>query len=122
MQNSKVLDYFYQLKHAGRLDLRDPEVCSATVGQAEQNNLLQLFLRLSNNKIVEAKFMAYANPVLMGCCEYVCEELKGKTIIEAQSLSAQKILQALSMPSLQNHAAAQVERLLKTTIDSHPAA
>jgi nitrogen fixation NifU-like protein len=114
---SKSSDYFFDTHHAGELDQNDSNVYCAEVGSEKQNNLLRLYVRCENQQIVDAKFQAFGTPAVMASCEYVCRWLMGKTLVEAKQLTAEQIMQALEISSLQIHVAVLVERLVKTTLD-----
>lgn len=113
---SKFSNYFFDMQHAGELNQNDKTVFWSEVGSEKQNNLLRLFLQYEDERIIQAKFQAFASPAMMASGEYVCCWLLGKTLHEAQELTATQIMTALEMTSLQNHIAVLVERLVKITL------
>ncbi len=79
---------------------------------AEQSNpvcgdRLRLSLRVHDEKIVAARFLAYGCPPTIACGSALAQMLEGMTIFEALQLSRQDISRALDgLPARKQHAAA----------------
>lgn len=108
--SDKVLAYFHQAEHVGKLDNMDPQVVLVEASDGDQGNVLRLYLSCQSEKILTARFLVYGSVAVTACCEYVCQWLEGKTLSQAKGINAEHILQALDMPKMQNHAALFVER------------
>lgn len=116
LYSTKILEYFNNTLHVGKLDEHDPNVMIAEVGSVQQGNILCLYLKKENETIIAAKFLAQASVPATACCEYVCEFLEGKTMQAARQLTVQHFLAALDMSAVQTHDALLVERLVKKVV------
>ena len=68
---------------------------------------LCLSLRIVNDRIVAARFLAYGCPPTIACGSALTEMLTGMTIIEAAALTRQDLARALDgLPARKTHAAA----------------
>lgn len=114
--SEKLLHYFYTATHAGTLNENNPQVKKGEVGRAAEGNVLHLYLQKENHHIVAATFLATGPVAAIASCEFVCCWLEGRTMSDAQQITAQAIMQTVEMPTTQFHVAVQVERLVKKTI------
>jgi len=68
---------------------------------------LRLSLRLCDNRIAAARFLAYGCPPTLACGSALTELLDGITIEEAGRITRQQLISALGgLPARKNHAAA----------------
>ena len=78
---------------------------------------LRLSLRVHNNRIAAARFLAYGCPPTIACGSALAEMVEGMTTEEAASLSKQQITEALGgLPSRKTHAAALAVETLRAAI------
>ena len=112
----EVLDYFFDIQHAGVLRQKDSKIKQGKVGTREQGYLFKLYIRYDDNKIEEAKFQAYGSVLATAACEYACRWLESKTFEECRQLSAMQIQKALNLSEFGTHAALLIERLCKITL------
>jgi NifU-like protein involved in Fe-S cluster formation len=78
---------------------------------------LRLALRIQNNRIVAARFLAYGCPPTLACGSALTEMLDGISTDEAAHLTRQQIIQALGgLPARKSHAAALAIETLQTAL------
>jgi len=99
----QLLQYFYHLEHAGELTAAPIYVMEQ--GTVEQGDIVRFYVKLENQRIIQARFKAYGSVAIIAGGEYVCRWLEGKNIQEAAEIQASQILTALGLSSLKNHTA-----------------
>ena len=97
------------------------ELADADVTAEEKNPVcgdrLRLSLRLRDNVIDEARFLAYGCPPTLVCGSVLTELIVGKTIDDAKKLNRQELVDAVgSLPSRKQHAAALAIETLRTAL------
>jgi NifU-like protein involved in Fe-S cluster formation len=89
---------------------------------AEQTNpvcgdRLRLSLRIRDNRIEAARFLAYGCPPTLACGSALAEMLEGMTIENALKLERKEVVTAVGgLPSRKQHAAALAIETLQTAI------
>ena len=79
---------------------------------------LRLSLRIRDNRIEVARFLAYGCPPTLACGSVLAEMLEGMTIEDALKLERKEIAAALGgLPSRKQHAAALAIDALRTAIE-----
>jgi NifU-like protein involved in Fe-S cluster formation len=78
---------------------------------------MRLFLRLENDRIEAARFLAYGCPPTLVCGSILTELITGKTVAEVMQLTRKDLVNALgSLPSRKQHAAALAIETLRAAI------
>jgi NifU-like protein involved in Fe-S cluster formation len=78
---------------------------------------LRLSLRLANDRVEEARFLAYGCPPTLVCGSVVAELIVGKSIDEARALTRNDLLNAIGgLPSRKQHAAALAIETLRSAL------
>ena len=103
--SQNLLDYFHHRDHAGEMDCIDPEVRLIEVGQAQNGEVLHLYVRCQHHLIVAASFKAAGSVALLAAAEFLCGWLEGKTYSDLDALTHQVILHALGLTDLSMHIA-----------------
>ncbi len=114
--SQQTLRYFYKTDHAGVLDRQDGVIKQASLGTAEQGDVLQLYLAVENSQILVARFQAYGSVALIAGGEYICCFLEGKSFAQALALKAKDILKALGLSDLKIHTGLMLERVIGLTL------
>lgn len=110
-----LLDYFFNLQHAGVLVGED--VLHAKMGAEKQGDVLSLYLKIKEKKIIHARFQAYGSVVLLAGSEYLCTWLEGKSKETALTLTPEAILTALALPLFKRHTAHLICRTLYCALE-----
>ncbi|MFA5520183.1 MAG: iron-sulfur cluster assembly scaffold protein [Castellaniella sp.] len=109
----KVREHFRQPRNAGAFDPAAPGILTGEAGATDQGGLVRLQLRLDASGMIEdTRFKAYGCGVTIAAASWTSEWLKGKTLEQARSLSAQQISTALELSAAKLHCALLVEEAL----------
>ena len=98
-----VLDHFRNPRNAGELPdaTNKIEVSNPVCG-----DVLQLAVRIENEQISEARFLCRGCTTSIACASLLTEQLRGRTLTEARSLTAQSLSQSLGgLPTATFHGA-----------------
>jgi len=80
---------------------------------------LCLSLRVENDRIVTARFLAYGCPATLACGSVLAEMLEGLTKAEATRLTRSEITSAIGgLPARKQHAAALAIETLHTALEN----
>jgi nitrogen fixation protein NifU and related proteins len=101
------------------------ELADASAVAEEMNPVcgdrLRLSLRVQNDRIEAAAFLAYGCPPTLVCGSALTELIVGKTIEEAMRLTRKDLVEALGgLPSRKQHAAALAIETLHSAIETLP--
>jgi NifU-like protein involved in Fe-S cluster formation len=97
------------------------DLANATAVVEESNPVcgdrLRLSLRVSEGKIVEAKYLAYGCPPTLVSGSVLTEVLFGMTLSEAEKLTRAELIERVGgLPSRRHHAAALAIETLRTAL------
>lgn len=82
---------------------------------------VRLSLRVMNDRIVAARFLAYGCPPTLACASALAEMLEGLSIDEARTVTRQTIIDAVGgLSSRKQHAAALAIDTLQTALANLP--
>jgi nitrogen fixation NifU-like protein len=92
MFSDAVLDHFQNPRNAGALlgATAKVEVSNPVCG-----DVLQLAVRMEGERIVEARFLCRGCTTSIACASLVTEQLRGRTLAEARSLTAPALSESL---------------------------
>ena len=115
MFSDAVLDHFQNPRNAGELPGADAKV---EVSNPVCGDVLQLAVRIGDDRIVEARFLCRGCTTSIACASLLTEQLHHRTLAEARSLTAQSLSQSLGgLPAATFHgaelAADAVETMLR---------
>ena len=81
---------------------------------------MQICLRVSQDKILEARFMTDGCGPVIACGSMITELVKGRTVSEAMGLSEEDLMAALDgLPDAETHCAALAMSALKQALVDH---
>ncbi len=113
----QVIELFRNPKNVGEME--NPTV-TATEGDAQCGDMMQMSLKIENDKIVDAKFLSFGCAANIATGSIVTELVKGKTVDEAEKLSIKEISSALGgLPALKMHCAVLAYKTLKKAIQEY---
>jgi nitrogen fixation NifU-like protein len=92
MFSDAVIDHFRNPRNAGELPGADAEV---EVSNPVCGDVLQLAVRIDGERIVEARFLCRGCTTSIACASLLTEQLRGRTLTEARSLTAEALAKAL---------------------------
>lgn len=99
-QTNKLHNYFFSGKY-GYLDQKYNG--SARVGQESAGNVFECYLQIDDNSIADAYFKAFGSVALIAAGEFICEQLRGKSLQVVNDMTADKLLVDLELPLTKIH-------------------
>ncbi len=112
--SDKVIDHFTNPRNMG--EMADPSVV-AEVGSPVCGDMMRLYLKIENDKIVDAKFKTFGCAAAIASSSMLTEMLKGKTIDEALKITDGFVAQALGgLPEAKVHCSVMAEDALKAAV------
>ena len=103
MFSEAVLDHFQNPRNAGDLAGADAKI---EVSNPVCGDVLQLAVRIANEKIIEARFLCRGCTTSIACASLLTEQLLQHTLAEARSLTAQTLSESLGgLPAATFHGA-----------------
>jgi nitrogen fixation NifU-like protein len=113
----QVIELFRNPKNVGEME--NPTV-TAVEGDAQCGDMMQMSLKIENDKIVDAKFLSFGCAANIATGSMVTEMVKGKTVDEAEKLSIKEISSTLGgLPALKMHCAVLAHKTLKKAIQEY---
>jgi len=103
MFSDAVLDHFQNPRNAGELPGADAKV---EVSNPVCGDVLQLAVRIEGERIAEARFLCRGCTTSIACASLLTEQVHGRTLAEARSVTAQSLSQLLGgLPAATFHGA-----------------
>lgn len=102
MYSPKLLDHFQNPRHAGEM----PEATSvARVENPVCGDVLELALKVENNRVLEVRFRAKGCVPSMACGSAIAEMIQGRTLGEVQDVTRAELIDYLEgVPPSSEHA------------------
>ena len=116
----KVIDHYEKPRNIGSLDSRSNSVGTGLVGAPECGDVMKLQIQVNNeNKIIDAKFKTFGCGSAIAASSLATEWIKGKTVVEASSISNTQIVEELSLPPVKIHCSVLAEDAIKAAIKDY---
>lgn len=113
----KVLELFKNPKNVG--EMKDADV-TVTVGSPVCGDMMQMFLKVKDDKILDAKFLSFGCAANIATGSITTELIKGKTVDEADKLSMKDIANELGgLPNLKMHCAVLANKALHKATEEY---
>ena len=117
MYNDKVLSEFANPKNVG--EMKDAS-CVGTVGNASCGDIMQVYLKIENNVIVDATFKTFGCAAAIASSSVATEMVKGKTIEEALQNKNDDVVETLEgLPPQKIHCSVLAEEAIHAAIDDY---
>ena len=118
--SDKVIDHYERPNNVGSLDRGDISVGTGLVGAPECGDVMKLQIQVNNeNKIIDAKFKTFGCGSAIAASSLATEWIKGKTVVEASSISNTQIVEELSLPPVKIHCSVLAEDAIKAAIKDY---
>lgn len=115
--SDKVLDHFFHPRNVG--EIPDPDGVGK-VGNPVCGDVMVLYIKVEDNKIVDAKFKTFGCGAAIATSSILTEMVKGKTIEEALKISNKAVAEALGgLPKHKLHCSVLAEQALKAAIEDY---
>ncbi len=117
MYSDVIQDHFEHPRNVGVLENADAE---AEVMNPACGDIMRLYLRIDNNRIVEAKFQTQGCPAAIAASSMTTEMLVGRTLEEAADLKREVVNDALGgLPPQKVHSSVLVEDAVKAVMTNY---
>jgi nitrogen fixation protein NifU and related proteins len=115
--NAVVMDHFTHPRNMG--EMNDPD----GVGEATNpvcGDTMRLFIKVSDNRIVDARFLTFGCGAAIASSSITTEMIKGKTIDEVLRISDQDVVDALGgLPPTKLHCSILAEKALNAAVSDY---
>jgi len=112
--SEKVLDHFTNPRNVGEIPDADGV---GTVGNAKCGDIMQMFLKIENNVIVDCKFKTFGCGAAIATSSMATEMIKGKTVDDALKLTNKAVVEALEgLPAVKIHCSVLAEEAVKAAV------
>ena len=112
--SEKVMDHFKNPRNVGEISDADGV---GTVGNAKCGDIMQIFLKIENDVIVDAKFKTFGCGAAIATSSMATELIKGKSVAEALTLTNSAVVEALDgLPPVKVHCSVLAEEAIKTAL------
>ncbi len=112
--SEKVMEHFRNPRNVGEIKNADGV---GHVGNPVCGDIMELYIKVENNVIVDAKFKTFGCGAAIATSSMVTELVKGKTVDEAQAISNKAVAEALGgLPPIKMHCSMLAEEALKSAI------
>lgn len=117
MYNKKVLDTFANPKNVGEIENPDGV---GTVGNAACGDIMQVYLKIENDVIVDAKFKTFGCAAAIASSSVATEMIKGKTIEEALKIKNSDVVEELEgLPPQKIHCSVLAEEAIAEAVKDY---
>ena len=114
LYSEKVMDHFTHPRNVGEIADADGV---GTVGNAKCGDIMQMFIKVENDVIVDVKFKTFGCGAAIATSSMATELVKGKTIDEALALTNSAVVEALEgLPPVKVHCSVLAEEAVKTAL------
>lgn len=112
--SEKVMDHFMNPRNMGTIDDASGV---GRVGNAKCGDIMQVYLQIEDDKIVDAKFKTFGCGAAIATSSMATELVKGKTIQEALKVTNKAVMEALDgLPPVKVHCSLLAEEALNAAL------
>ncbi|MGE4213332.1 MAG: Fe-S cluster assembly scaffold protein NifU [Anaerotignaceae bacterium] len=112
--SEKVMDHFMNPRNMGTIDNASGV---GRVGNAKCGDIMQVYLQIEDEKIVDAKFKTFGCGAAIATSSMATELVKGKTIQEALKVTNKAVMEALDgLPPVKVHCSLLAEEALNAAL------
>lgn len=117
MYNEKVMDHFEHPRNIGEIENPDGV---GEVGNPVCGDIMKIFLKIEDNRIVDAKFKTFGCGAAIASSSMATELVKGKTLEEAWAVSNKAVAEALEgLPPVKMHCSVLAEEGIHKAINDY---
>jgi len=117
--SEKVLDHYENPRNVGSFPIEDAKVGTGMVGAPACGDVMKLQIKVTDNKIENAKFKTYGCGSAIASSSLLTELVKGKTLEEAGEIKNIDIAEELALPPVKIHCSVLAEDAIKAAIQDY---
>ena len=115
--SDKVLDHYENPRNVGSLDKDDSSVGTGMVGAPSCGDVMRLQIKVADDgTIVDARFKTYGCGSAIASSSLATEWLKGRSLVDAEKIRNQDIVEELSLPPVKIHCSVLAEDAIKAAV------
>lgn len=115
--SDKLLKHFRNPRNVGEIEDADG---IGHVGNPMCGDILDLYIKVKDDRIIDAKFQTYGCAAAIGTSSALTEMVVGKTISESLKITNQLIAEAVGgVPLVKRHCSVLAEQALKSAIKDY---
>lgn len=117
MYSEKVMDHFSNPRNVGEIDAPSGV---GEVGNPVCGDIMKIFLRIEDNRIIDAKFKTFGCGAAIASSSMATELIRGKTLEEAWEVSNRAVAEALEgLPPIKMHCSVLAEEAIHKAINDY---
>lgn len=117
LYSDKVMDHFTNPRNVG--ELADANGVGM-VGNAKCGDIMQMFLKIENDVIVDVKFKTFGCGAAIATSSMATELIKGVTVEEALKLTNAAVMEALDgLPPVKVHCSVLAEQAIRAALSDY---
>ena len=117
LYSERVMDHFTNPRNVGEIENADGV---GTVGNAKCGDIMQMFIKVENDIIVDVKFKTFGCGAAIATSSMATELVKGKSIDDALKLTNAAVVEALEgLPPVKVHCSVLAEEAIKAAIQDY---
>ena len=117
--SDKVIDHYENPRNVGSFSKDDPDVGTGMVGAPACGDVMKLQIKVEDGIITDAKFKTYGCGSAIASSSLVTEWVKGKTLVQAESIKNSEIAEELALPPVKIHCSILAEDAIKAAINDY---
>jgi nitrogen fixation NifU-like protein len=108
---------FEEAKNAGMIKGADGV---GQVGNARCGDIMRIYLKIENEKIIDAKFKTFGCVSAIASTDIACDMIKGKTLDEALKVSNKDVVDALGgLPDIKIHCSVLAQEAIAEAVKDY---
>lgn len=112
--NEKVIENYANPKNVGKIENADGV---GEVGNSVCGDIMRMYLKVENNKIVDAKFQTFGCGAAIASSSVSTEMIKNKTLEEALQITNKDVVNELGgLPAVKLHCSVLAEEAIRKAI------
>ena len=117
LYSDKVMEHFKNPRNVGEIENADGV---GHVGNPVCGDIMELYIKVNNNHIVDAKFKTFGCGAAIATSSMVTEMVKGMSLEEALEVSNKTVAEALDgLPPVKMHCSVLAEEAIKSAIEDY---
>ena len=119
MFSEKMMDHCQHPRNVGKLDENDKNVGTGLVGSPVCGDMLQFWLRIENNIVVDAKFKTFGCGGAISSSSLMTEKIIGKSVKDALKITNKELVEELQLPALKVHCSVMAEEAIAKAVENY---